>query len=156
MKGAVDVTVMMHYNEYKRLINCGVEPDEVVTFNFYDYDMNFPEDGIYCMEDTYTRDPETCRKFVRASIEGWTYALTHVDETIDVIDRYKAQAKAPYNRSHSLWMLNSMNDMIHSSNKTVKAGELLPSDFIRVTNFLDTNKWITNKPLYGEFYKDSR
>ena len=66
---------MMNYNEYKRLLNSGINRDEINVFNFYDYGMNFPEDGIYCMESTFKKDPELCRKFVDASIDGWTYAL---------------------------------------------------------------------------------
>jgi NitT/TauT family transport system substrate-binding protein len=84
LQDAVDISVMMHYNEYKTLINSGINPDEIATFYFNDYGLNFPEDGIYCMETTLKADPERCRKFVGASIEGWTYALAHPEETLEV------------------------------------------------------------------------
>jgi NitT/TauT family transport system substrate-binding protein len=156
LKGAVDVTVMMNYNEYHRLINSGINPDEVNTFNFYDYDMNFPEDGIYCLESTYKNDPELCKKFVDASIEGWNYALANINETISVIGKYQELDKIAYNRAHSLWMLKSMKDMISSSNKNVKEGNLLESDFNYLSNFLYDNNFITVKPGYDDFYKGSR
>jgi NitT/TauT family transport system substrate-binding protein len=156
LNGAVDVTVMMNYNEYHRLINSGINPDELNKFNFYDYGMNFPEDGIYCMESLFKKDPALCKKFVAASIEGWSYALTHKDETINVVDKYKEMAKVADNRSHAKWMLNSMNDMISSSGKNVTEGTLLESDYNNLTNFLYESKFITNKPLYGDFYKGSR
>jgi len=153
LNDAVDITIMMNYNEYKRLINSGINPDEINIFNFYNYGMNFPEDGIYCMETTFKSDPEVCRKFVEASIEGWTYALANTEETLDVIQKIKESAKVPSDRSHSHWMLNCMNDMIYSSNKNVKEGNLLESDFDYVSNFLYENKFITSKPLYDDFYK---
>jgi NitT/TauT family transport system substrate-binding protein len=153
LKNAVDIIVMMNYNEYKVMINSGINPDEVNKFYFYDYGMNFPEDGIYCMESTYKRDPEMCRKFVQASIEGWTYALANEEETIQVIHKYKEIAKISYNRSHSLWMLNSMRDMISSSGKKVKEGNLLESDFNYLTDFLYENKFINSKPAYNDFFK---
>jgi NitT/TauT family transport system substrate-binding protein len=153
LTGAVDVTVMMHYNEYKRLINSGINPDEINVFPFYDYGMNYPEDGIYCMESTLQKDPELCRKFVDASIEGWTYALSNTDETLDVIQKYKESANVAADRSHSRWMLNDMKDMIHSSNKNVIEGNLLKSDFDSLTNFLYENKFIMSKPLYNDFHK---
>jgi NitT/TauT family transport system substrate-binding protein len=156
LKDAVDITVMMNYNEYKRLINSGINPDEIITFNFYDHEMNFPEDGIYCMENTYKSDPELCKNFVEASIEGWTYALTNTDETIEVINKYQKSAMIPYNRSHSLWMLNSMKDIISASDKNIKEGNLLKSDYDNLTNFLYENKYITKKPLYGDFYNGTR
>ena len=53
-------------------------------------------------------------------------------------------------------MLNSMKDMISSSGKNVTEGTLLESDYNNLTNFLYESKFITNKPLYGDFYKGSR
>lgn len=156
LKGAVDISVMMNYNEYKHLINSGVNPDEVTRFNFYDYEMNFPEDGIYCMEKTFTRDPDMCRKFVQASIEGWTYALNNMDETIRVLDRYRKAVHVPYNLSHSLWQLKAMKDMISSSGKNVREGELLESDFDYLNDFLFSNKFISGKPRYKDFFKGNR
>ena len=156
LKDAVDITVVMNYNEYQLLINSGINPDEITQFSFHDYDMNFPEDGIYCMENTFNRDPELCRKFVEASIEGWTYALANIDETIEVINKYQKIANVPYNRSHSFWMLNSMKNMISTSGKNIKEGNLLESDYTRLTNFLFVNKFINNKPLYNDFYKNGK
>jgi NitT/TauT family transport system substrate-binding protein len=107
------------------------------------------------MENTYKNYPELCKKFVDASIEGWEYALAHKDETIETVDKYKELTKVSYNKSHSVWMLNSMEDMIGSSGKSVKKGNLLESDYDYLTNFLLDNKFITSKPGYEEFYKGS-
>jgi len=156
LKDVVDVTVMMNYNEYKLMINSGINPDEVNVFNFYDYDMNFPEDGIYCMESTLKNDPELCRKFVDASIEGWNYALANEDETIIVMNKYKEMANVFSNKSHSQWMLKSMKDMINSSGKNVNMGNLLINDYEKLINFLFENKFISYKPLYSDFYKGLR
>lgn len=156
LKGVVDIVVMMNYNEFKRLLNSGINSDEVTKFYFYDYEMNFPEDGIYCMESTFKSDPELCRKFVEASIEGWTYALANIDETIGVISKYKDISKDSYNISHSLWMMNSMKDLINPTGKNVKEGKLLESDYDNLTKFLYENKFITEKPRYGDFYKGNR
>jgi NitT/TauT family transport system substrate-binding protein len=153
LKDVVDITVMMDYNEYNRMINSGINPDEITKFYFRDYEMNFPEDGIYCMENTFKSDPDLCKKFVEASIEGWTYALANIDETIEVINKYQRNSNVPYNRSHSLWMLNAMKEMISSSGKKVKVGNLLKSDFDHLVDFLYANKFINIKPLYGDFYK---
>lgn len=156
LKDAVDITVMMNYNEYHSMINSGINPDEVNRFYFYDYDVNFPEDGIYCMENTFKTNPDLCRKFVKASIEGWEYALANREETNKVINKYKEIVHVSYNNAHSLWMLNSMKDMISSSGKKVEVGNLLKSDYERLTDFLFENKFITNKPHYSDFYKGNR
>ncbi|MFH0733028.1 MAG: ABC transporter substrate-binding protein [bacterium] len=153
LKDAVDVIIMMNYNEYKRMLNSGINDDEVNKFYFYDYNVNFPEDGIYCMESTYDKDPVLCRKFVAASMEGWEYALGHIDETIQIMNKYKEISKISYNRSHSIWMLNSMKNIIHPPGKNVANGILLKSDFDSITEFLFNNKFIFSKPLFNDFYK---
>ena len=53
------------------------------------------------MESLFKKDPALCKKFVAASIEGWSYALTHIDETINVVDKYKEMAKVADNKSHA-------------------------------------------------------
>lgn len=156
LKDAVDVTVMMNYNEYKRLINSGVNPDEVIKFNFYDYEMNFSEDGIYCMEDFYINNQDLCRRFVQASLEGWEYALSNMQETINVLDRFRHEVNVAGNLAHSSWQLKSMEDMIRSSGKNVIQGQLLESDFDYLNDFLFRNRFITDKPAYTDFYKGSR
>ncbi|RPI01008.1 MAG: ABC transporter substrate-binding protein [Ignavibacteriae bacterium] len=156
LKSAVDITVMMNYNEYKRLIDSGVDPDEITVFPFRDYGMRFPGDGLYCMETTFKKDPDMCKKFVRASLEGWTYAFAHAEETLEVINSIKEHANVPSNRSHSGWMLDRMQEMVHSPDKNVPLGFLSKSDYDHLVSFLYENKFIANKPLYIDFYKDIR
>jgi NitT/TauT family transport system substrate-binding protein len=156
LKDAVDITVMMNYNEYKRMLNSGIDPDEVAVFEFAGYGMNFPEDGIYCMESTLKKDPASCKSFVDASIEGWKYALEHPDETLDVLHACAARAKVSANRSQSLWMLNSMKEMMYPSNRNTREGVLLESDFDSLTGFLYSNGFIAAKPVYNDFYRNIR
>ncbi len=156
LKDAVDITVVMNYNEYHRLINAGIDSDEIQRFNFYDYGMNFPEDGIYCMESTYNKDPDLCVKFVKATIEGWGYSLANSEETIKVLNKYKETTKVPYNKAHSVWMLNCMNNSINIKGKVVENGNLLESDYNSLADFLYTNKFISSKPLYTDFYKGEK
>ncbi len=156
LKDAVDIVVMMNYNEYSRMINSGINEDEVVKFKFSDYNLNFPEDGIYCMNDTYVKDPDLCKNFVKASIEGWQYSLNNIDETVKVLDKYKELAKVSYNRVHSLWMLKSMKKMLYPAKKNVGAGVLLEADFDSLSNFLYKNKFINHKPSFSDFYKGGK
>jgi len=64
------------YNEYHTLINSGLDPDELTPFFFHEHGLNFPEDGIYTLEETLKRDPSLSCDFVKASIEGWVYAFS--------------------------------------------------------------------------------
>jgi NitT/TauT family transport system substrate-binding protein len=71
LRDGVDVASAMWYNEYHTILNSGLNPDELTTFLFHQHGLNFPEDGIYTMKDTFQRDPDLCKAFVKASIEGW-------------------------------------------------------------------------------------
>ena len=100
LKGAADICVGMYYNEYNRMINFGMNPDELSVFFLNDFGMDFPEDGIYCMGETYQKDPELCAKFVQASMEGWEYAFSHQEETVQVIRRIQIQENISDNLVH--------------------------------------------------------
>ncbi|MDD5628234.1 MAG: ABC transporter substrate-binding protein, partial [Elusimicrobia bacterium] len=49
LRGGVDAATVMWYNEYHRLIEAGLDPDELTPFFFHEYDLNFPEDGLYVL-----------------------------------------------------------------------------------------------------------
>lgn len=151
LKDAVDICEVMYYNEYNSLINFGIDPEELNKFYLRDYDMNFPEDGIYCMEQTFKKDPELCRKFVDASIEGWNYAISNPEECIQVVKRFQTQENVVDNKAHAEWMLNSMKDLIQPPGKKVIKGELLKSDFDNVLHFLIESKFIDSAPEFSIF-----
>jgi len=56
LRDGVDVVSAMWYNEYHTIINSGLNPDELTTFFFHEHGLNFPEDGIYTLEETFKRD----------------------------------------------------------------------------------------------------
>lgn len=105
LRGGVDVASAMSYNEYHTIISSGVEPEELTTFFFFDYGMNFPEDGIYCRLETYQEDPRTCCGFVQASLKGWRYAHAHPEEALDIVMNYVERANLATDRCHQKWML---------------------------------------------------
>ncbi|HBY02734.1 MAG TPA: ABC transporter substrate-binding protein, partial [Rikenellaceae bacterium] len=153
LKDAVDICAVMYYNEYNSLINFGIDSNELNVFYFRDFGMDFPEDGIYCMEQTYKDDPDLCEKFVKASLEGWSYALLHPDETLKVLRAYQKIGTFRDNLSHSKWMLNSMKDLIQPLGKNVISGELLESDYINTAKFLRKNKFIDTIPEFNDFFR---
>ena len=59
---------------------------------------DFPEDGIYCMEETLLRNPRLARDMREASLEGWRYAAEHPDEAVDLILRKADEAGYIVNR----------------------------------------------------------
>ncbi len=70
MRGGVDAASAMWYNEYHLFLNSGLNEDELTLFFYDKFGLNFPEDCIVCLEQTWRTKPEVCRQFVQATLEG--------------------------------------------------------------------------------------
>lgn len=155
LRGGVAAASAMWYNEYHTLLNSGLNEDELNTFFFDQYGLNFPEDGLYCLGETLRRDAATCCNFVRASLEGWEYAFAHPEETLDVVMRYIQQANVGTNRIHQKWMLARMKDLIFPPGPprgSAAFGYLKQEDYLRVAGEMKINGLIKGIPPYGEMY----
>ncbi len=149
----IDVTTAMWYNEYHTIINSGINEDELVTFFFSDYGLNFPEEGIYCLENTLRNDPEVCKNFVLATLEGWQYSFNNLEETLQIIAHYVAKAALPFNSAHQKWMLSRMKDLIFPSGSIKNFEKLSKENYMLVGKKLMESSLIKNIPDYENFYK---
>ncbi len=156
LRGGVEVASAMWYNEYYRIIQAGIDPGELTTFMLSDYGLKFPEDGIYCLESTYQKDPGKCVKFVQASLEGWRYAFSHVDEALDIVMKYVNAANLPTNRVHQKWMLERMRDIIQPPGAEVSLGCLEEETYHQVARELKNFGLIDQIPEFHHFYRDCR
>ncbi|HNY12503.1 MAG TPA: ABC transporter substrate-binding protein [Candidatus Wallbacteria bacterium] len=149
----VDAITVMWYNEYHKIINSGINPEELSTFFFYEHDLNFPEDGIYVLEDTFNNDPELCRNFVAASIEGWRHAFENEEETLDIVIKYIKEAHMMANKANQRWMLARMRDIVIPKDANQSIGELIEKDYMKTVNVLLESGSIKISPEYKSFYK---
>ncbi|MCX5970365.1 MAG: ABC transporter substrate-binding protein [Coprothermobacterota bacterium] len=156
LQGAIEVASAMWYNEYHLVLNSGIDPDELNTFFLDQYGLNFPEDGIYCREETVEEDPSFCSAFVRASLEGWEYAFAHEEETLDVVMWRADEVHTGTNRVHQKWMLERMRDIIQAPEGTtpVPLGTLNETDFDFVAYKLTRAAGSAAPPKYSEFHRD--
>jgi NitT/TauT family transport system substrate-binding protein len=152
LREGVDVASAMWYNEYHTILNAGLNPDELTPFFFHEHGLNFPEDGIYTLEETFKRDPELSRAFVNASIEGWLYAFSNPDKALDIVLRYISGANVPANRVHQKWMLERMRDIILPQDTRIPSGILQESDYERVAKELLKNGLIKKIPDFKSFF----
>ena len=143
----------MWYNEYHTLLNSGINDAELTTFFYDQHGLNFPEDGLYAMENGAGKDTALCRAFVEASREGWLYAFSHEEETLDHILSIMKAAKIPANRAHQRWMLQKMKTLMMSNNDVVFAGHLNPEEYQRVASELIKSGETKSIPPFDQFYK---
>lgn len=153
LKGGVDVMSAMWYNEYHQLLMSGLNEDELNTFFFSDFGLNFPEDGIYCLEETYRANPELCSRLVKASLKGWLYAFDHEQEALDIVMQYAEEAHTGTNKAHQKWMLERMRDLIIPDGNKAALGKLKQEDYVNVGKALQDLNLIMTTPPYSDFYR---
>lgn len=152
MRGGVAAASGMWYNEFHTLYTYGFDEEELVPFFFSDFDLNFPEDGIYTLAKTAAGEPELCSALVQATIRGWQYAFEHPEEALDSVIRRMKKAGVPANRAHQRWMLNRMRDIVRIDD--IRAvGILRRGDYERVSKTLLEHGFIKGAPPYEAFYR---
>jgi polar amino acid transport system substrate-binding protein len=58
---------------------------EYNLFNPKDYGFDMYSDFLYTSEELIAQDINTVKAFKAASLKGWQYAFSHIDETVDLI-----------------------------------------------------------------------
>jgi NitT/TauT family transport system substrate-binding protein len=154
LRDSVDVASAMWYNEYHTILSSGINSDELTSFFFHEYGLNFPEDGIYTLEETFVKNPDLSCNFAKASIEGWLYTFKHPEEALDIVLKYMRIANVPANRVHQRWMLSRMKDLIlPQGSEDISVGRLDKEDYLRVAGELGRNGLIRTIPDLSLFYK---
>lgn len=151
LRGGIDVTSAMWFNEYHTILNSGVDPEELNVVFLSEQGMNFPEDGIYTLEKTLRKDPALSKAFADASLEGWRYAFAHPDEALDIVIKHMREAQLPANRIHQKWMLDRMRDLIMPGDVPSTPGLLDEREYRAVGNAMRKDGLIRNVPGYKSF-----
>jgi len=150
LNDAVDMINVMRYNEYHKVLQAGIDPEELFTVSFSDVGLNIIEDGIYCRRDYFERYPDQCKKFAEASMDGWLYAINHQEETIDTVLDIMRRHHIPANRPHQEWMLQEMRNVIMARPNEI--GVLRRSDFQAVKDLLISQGNPVTQQSYESFY----
>jgi len=152
LEDGIDIMCVMWYNEYHQIYDAGIDFDNLSTFFYFDYGLNFPEDGIYCTREFYEKNTEVADNFIQATLAGWKYAFEHKDETIAVVLEYMKKSNIPANKAHQRWMLNTM-EKVYADENGAFSGKLNEHLFYKTVNILYESGAINNKITFQEFVK---
>lgn len=156
LRGGVDAVSAMYYNEYHVLLNSGLDPEDLTLFPLRDYGLDYPEDGIYCLDSTFKADPELCSAVADASLEGWRYAFEHPEEALDIVMVHVEAARLPTNRMHQKWMLERLREATLPTAGRQGPGPLLAGEFEAVAQAL-AKAGLLHKPVsFEEFHVPAR
>jgi NitT/TauT family transport system substrate-binding protein len=153
LQDGVEITNANWFDEYHTIINSGIDTNELVTFFFEKHGLNFLEDGIYCLEEKLSSDPEICVRFVKATMESWIYAMTHPDESVGIILKHLRMQKMIANRSHQLWMIRRYKDLYLPGSDSVMNTDLPEGLYNFHSRVLLDNHLIGHAIPYRDFYR---
>ena len=105
IKGAVDATLAMSYNEYYQILQAGYELREENVYRFCDHGYNVQEDGVYMTREYFEKHKDQARRFAQASRRGWEWAADHPEETLDIVMKYVEENRIATNRPMQRLML---------------------------------------------------
>lgn len=108
VKGAIDATLAMSYNEYYQLKQAGMLFSEENVYRFSDHGYNVPEDGVYMTREYYVKHKEQAEKFAQASRKGWEWAAEHPEEALEIVMKYVEQNHVATNRVLQKLMLEEI------------------------------------------------
>ncbi len=95
----------MTYNEYWQLIEAGMKPSQLHVFKYEDQGVATLEDGLYTTEAELKNPASMDRlaRFLKASIEGWQYAIAHQPEAVKIVlDADTSGAQTPVHQKRML------------------------------------------------------
>lgn len=137
MRHGVDACSAMEYNELNRIFQSGVDPSEVTVMPLRDLGFGPPEDGIWALESFARANPDACRSFVAASLEGWQLAAADPAAALDIVMQYVTRAHVPTNRTHQEWMLRTvLPSIVPAPSEGRRIGELAQRDLERTVELL--------------------
>jgi NitT/TauT family transport system substrate-binding protein len=138
----------MTYNEYWQIIEAGMKADQLTVFKYEDEHVSTLEDGLFTTE-AELKDPakvDALARFLKASIQGWTYAAAHQDEAVkDVMD---ADMSGAQSAAHQKRMISEVVKLLAPGPKG--PGYLEPAAFDRTVSVLmsgASDPVITKKPV---------
>jgi len=72
---------------------------EIHIIDPHDYGVDFLGDNLFTTEQELRQHPDRAQRFLRASLKGWTYALEHPEELIQIIlAKYNPDQRLSENR----------------------------------------------------------
>jgi len=150
IQDAVDVINVMRFNEYYQLLQAGFREEDLFIVDLSDYGLEIPNEGFYVTPQFFQEHPEECRAFLQATIDGWLYAFSHQEETIDLVLKIMHDANIRANRAHQNWMLDNMKEIVMPS--VAEIGILKRKDFEKTVEICHKYSNLKREISFEEFY----
>jgi NitT/TauT family transport system substrate-binding protein len=154
LKGAIDATLAMSYNEYYQLMQMGFTFTDKNVYRFCDHGYNIQEDGVYMRRDYYETHKDQARKFAQASKKGWEWAAEHQEETLDIVMKYVRENHITTNRVLQRLMLKEVL-RLQVDQKSKKREFRLRPDMVKfASKLMKECQLLKNEVTYNQLIAD--
>lgn len=106
----VDAAAAMTYNEYKQVLDAGVNPEELVVIDFNREGTAMLEDGIFVRAKwlASAKNKQIAARFLRASLRGWEFCRDRPGDCVELVLKESPRL----GRGHQTWMMAEVNKLI--------------------------------------------
>lgn len=143
LSGRVDVFNGYLNNEPYLLKESGVKP---VIFQPAQHGIDFYSDILFTHRHTAEQKPDLAERFRTASIKGWYYALSHPEETLDVIESHYPSRKT---REHLAYELETSRPMILAD--LIEIGHMNPHRWQTIADQLSRHALMPPTTINAQF-----
>jgi NitT/TauT family transport system substrate-binding protein len=144
--GKTDVSTGYIINEPNLAVEQGYA---VNTILMADYGANMYADVLFATEELIKTRPDLVNSFVKATLDGWQYAIANVDESVKTVLKYAPDRTV----SHETYMLESSIPLINSNQNPI--GWMEKSAWQDVINTMYEQKMLKTRPNTDEVYNNN-
>lgn len=145
----VDVAHAMNYNELQRVYDT-VGPGAVRVFDYNHLGVSILEDGLFAEENWLRQNPSLAVRFLRASIQGWSWAVFHPHQGA-VMSLRRAGPGTPGGLHHQETMAREVAQLIFTNQGLLRGlGVMEPALYNRTWKTL-LKEGIISGPPTGAF-----
>ncbi|WP_051677107.1 ABC transporter substrate-binding protein [Maridesulfovibrio frigidus] len=113
------------------------------------YGVDFYGDSLFTSLKRTKKNPDQVRRFVRASLKGWKYALEHQSELIEIIINKFGSLKS---KNHLIYEAGKVKELISAD--LVKIGHTNPGRWQSIANSFEDLEMISNSEDFSNFFFD--
>ena len=154
IKGAIDATLAMSYNEYYQIVQAGYRLDSTNVYRFRDHGYNVQEDGVYVTREYYRKHKDQARKFADASRRGWEWAAEHPEETLDIVMKYVKENHIATNRILQRLMLEDVLSLQLDRESGEREFRVRPDMVKLASDLMVECKMLRHEVTYGQLTED--
>ena len=128
----IDLASAMIYNEYWLPIEEGYKESDFIVFDLEEEGVGMLQDALFVDQEYLDNNKDLLVRFLRATMKGWDYAITHLDEAVDMmgVDFTENDVTA---RDHQLLMAREIAKLFVADDATKRGLFYISKDKLQQT-----------------------